>query len=214
LLSLLALASALLGAGAPRAAADYSPPPLNDLVLGSEAIVTGRIDALAAQTFTLRVQDLVDGPITTPTIEVRRFEDWTCASRWAPYAVGQQVLLFLREDPQGGPWQIRSAGGEGEMPISRGVAYVHSYYMQMAPAGTSPRAYGPHTVHGGRYGGFAVGVGELLDALRQARSCFQAQRSQDRYRRVTGVTQTCTAASAAAAQRSPIGASLFRALAP
>lgn len=202
----LALASAALATATARA--DYSPPAIEDLVLASDAIVTGRIVALGPDTFTLDVREVVAGTASA-RIEVRRFADWTCAARWAPYAAGQEVLLFLDRGDRG-LFEIRSAGGEGEMPIDRGRVLVPSFYDELAPAGSD--AHAVHAVHGGRFVGTSAPQAELLDALRAARACFSVVRGGAPYRRVLAVQQTCADPALRAASATPIGASLLPAL--
>lgn len=186
--------------------ADYSPPSLTDLVLASDAIVVGDVEGLSANTFRLRVSEVVHGPIQSATIEVERFEDWTCAARWAPYAVGQHALLFLNRHE--GRWQIRSAGGEGEMPIENGRVHVPGSYDGLAPSGSN--AYGRLTVQGGTFVGFTLDERALAAALREARACFTAE-LEGRYRRVAGVRASCTDQRREAMRRTPIGAALVRA---
>ena len=203
---LLAIATLLsLPAGA---AADYSPPALSDLVLASDAIVVGEIVALGPDTFTLEVDEVVAGNVASRRIEVQRFEDWTCAARWAAYAIGQRALLFLNAD--GARWQIRSAGGEGEMPLVGDRVHVPSYYDALAPSGGN--AYGRLSVHGGTFGGFTRDRAELVAALRAARASFAADVSADRYRRVERVRRTRDASRVGAARASEVAQRLFDAL--
>lgn len=193
-----------------RAGADYSPPVLNDLILGSDAIVIGEIDEVGSDTYRLRVVEVVAGSISAPTIEVERFVDWTCAARWAPYARGQRVLLFATAEPNG-RFRIRSAGGEGEMPVVGAQVYVSGFYAQLAPSGAD--AYGRHGVYGGTSVGFALDVAAFASALRDARACFAADVT-GRYRQLTNLRVTCSADHLRAAARSPLGAAIVRALTP
>ena len=99
----------------------------------------GEIVALTDKTFELKVAKVYRGKYSdkeTPeeTIRVLRFQNWTCAQRWAPYAVGQHVFLCLKPIPtESGDescgrrrtYRIQSAGGEGEMPIVGKHVYVH-----------------------------------------------------------------------------------------
>ncbi len=204
-------AFALAAILAAPASADYSPPPLNDLVLGSDAIVEGAITRLDSASFTFRVRSVVAGSVSTSEIQVARFVDWMCAARWAPYAIGQEALLFLRAGTDG-RWQIQSAGGEGEMPIVAGRVYVNSFYTTLSP--TPGSAFARHTVHGGGYVGFTLDAADLAEAIRRARVCFAARRSADGHGRVEEVRLTCSDEARRAAEASPVTAALFRALRP
>lgn len=47
--------------------------------------------------------------------KVKKFVDWSCASRYDSYQVGQRMLLLLKKEKN--HYYIQSAGGEGEIPI-------------------------------------------------------------------------------------------------
>jgi hypothetical protein len=155
----------LLLASAVSARADYVPPALSWMVLTSDVIVRGTIISVSERTFRVRVRRSIAGNVGR-TIEVERFTDWACASRWAPYAVGQEVVLFLRAD--GHRYRIQSAGGEGEMPIVNGVVHVSDAWNELAPGATMAS----HPVYGGQLHGFRLDADELLDAVAAARRCF------------------------------------------
>ncbi len=72
--------------------------------------------------FTLAVQQVVKGKWDTPTIKVRRFSDWICASRYAPYAKNQQAIFFLQRSKwkKQNFWQVMGAGNEGEWDLHEG----------------------------------------------------------------------------------------------
>ena len=48
--------------------------------------------------FELEVEETIAGSPVTGSLTVHCFEDWTCASRWAPYEKGQRVLLCSAPD--------------------------------------------------------------------------------------------------------------------
>jgi hypothetical protein len=113
LLRLVAFAAVVLVAT--PASAKYSAPPIHDVFGISELVVVGEISGLQRDSFDLEVEEVVVGD-AGDTVRIRRFQDWTCAHRWAPYKKGQRVLVFASRDKEGA-WRIRSAGGEGEMPL-------------------------------------------------------------------------------------------------
>ncbi len=108
----------------------YRPLELDDLLRKSDLVLHGAILSLQADTFELKVAEVFAGQYKPQTITVRRFHDWTCASRWAPYAKDQKVLLCLKKitEPSTGvvSYRIRSAGGEGEMPILAKEVFIHA----------------------------------------------------------------------------------------
>ena len=121
--ALLALVVAVVGASA-APAPKYIPLDLDRMVAVADRIVVGTIREVRAETFLLDVEEDLHGEPTEGPLEVQRFRDWTCASRWTPYATGQRVVLFLREhvgaaegDEPRREWRILSGGGEGEMPV-------------------------------------------------------------------------------------------------
>lgn len=89
--------------------ADYSPLQLYFMILDADKIIDGTIKKLDKTFFYL------DDTLQHQTIKIRRFQDWTCASRFDKYKVGQRVILFLKQEKD--HFYIMSAGGEGEVPI-------------------------------------------------------------------------------------------------
>jgi hypothetical protein len=129
LLPLLALLTLLsTGFRAPEPAR-YTPLYLSEMVMLSELTVHGTIVEVKKKTFVLKVETILKGELKPADkkrkqLEVRRFQDWACASRWEEYKVGQEVLLFLAVNKRLGPMPgILSGGGEGEMPVVSPVGH-------------------------------------------------------------------------------------------
>lgn len=93
---------------------------LHELCLGADAIVVGRIVALDEDNFEVAITRRIAGVTLPARVKLGRFEDWTCGQRWAPYALGQELLLFLERSSDGK--RLDAIGGtcEGEMPILDG----------------------------------------------------------------------------------------------
>lgn len=109
--------------------ADYEPLRLPELIGETELIVLGTISEVRENTFVLEDYDVVVGAHSDGPLEVKRFVDWSGASRWMKYRVGQTMLLFLVAPEAGAkgkiePWRIRGIGGEGEMPVAGGFIYI------------------------------------------------------------------------------------------
>lgn len=186
-LALSFVAALLLGLVPTTTSADYSPPPLEELVLGADVIVVASV-VTTGSPMSVRVHDWVVGS-GGATIRVAPFEDWTCSARWMPYAVGQKALMFLKVG-EDGVHTIMSAGGEGEMPVVGDRVFVHSYYS----AGFGlPGGAAVEVAPGVNYSGEPVELSEVVRALRHVRSCFRVTR-RDRWR-VRGVEHTCGGAS-------------------
>ncbi len=163
-LLILACASALT---ALPAEAKYAPVPLFDMIGASDLVIIATIDALpSARVMTLAVEEVIHGSPGSKTLDVQRFEDWTCAARWTPYKVGQKAMFFLWRDDTAGQWRVRSAGNEGELPIMGGSVWLRGHGVEPWPAGE-------HTVHGARFYGQEIDLATFVDAVRGYRVHFE-----------------------------------------
>jgi hypothetical protein len=109
--------------------ADYRPLQLYEMIIKAEKIVYGKIISLDSGRFTLEIEGSVTGD--SGTIVVGRFENWTCASRWTTYKVGQRLFLFLtRWD---GVLTAMSGGNEGEMPIQDDIIFIQGNSIPIPP---------------------------------------------------------------------------------
>jgi hypothetical protein len=107
--------------------ADYQPLSLPEMIIQAECIAYGTIQFTDDEFFTLEIENLVYGSMNEKQITVKRFVDFSCASRWAPYAPGQKVFLFLKKNTLN-QWTILSDGGEGELPVEDDKIYISSWY--------------------------------------------------------------------------------------
>jgi len=102
---------------------DYLTMLLPDLIEQSELVLHGQIVRNAAQVFDLEVFQVAKGEYKRDYIRIAKFKNWSCAGRWTPYAVGQEMLVFLQKDLLNDQWTITGAGNEGEMPIENDLLY-------------------------------------------------------------------------------------------
>lgn len=115
------------------AEAKYNPLKLTDLLGASDLILVGEITRVLDRSFELTISERLAGTYSEDKITIVRFRDWPCARRWAPYKVGQRVLVCLaikkrRSEADGKEvevYRVRSGGNEGEMPI----VGDHAYYL-------------------------------------------------------------------------------------
>ena len=109
-----------LGVVPARASVDAVYIGLHELCLEADAIVVGRIVALDDENFEVAITRQIAGVTLPARVKLSRFDDWTCGQRWAPYALGQELLLFLERSSDGK--RLDPIGGtcEGEMPILDG----------------------------------------------------------------------------------------------
>lgn len=171
--------------------AKYAPPPVEDVFGTSELVVSGEITKLTAKTFVLAVDEVAIGDVGSH-VTIQRFENWTCAHRWAPYKVGQKVLVFASKHPDTRSWRIRSAGGEGEMPIIGDKVVLRGFVSLATTESTS------HETPGGKVYGQLVALADVLDAARNFRTLYTVKVSGDRWPRVQRVKPTGSDAKRAA----------------
>ena len=142
--------------------AKYFPPLIFDLLGTSDLIVIGSISRVETKTFHLDVEEVLRGTAASRTLEIERFRNWTCSRRWQPYAVGQRVVAFLSR--QEGPFRLRSAGAEGEFPISGDDVLIHGYSVP-----------GPTGEISGRPFGRRLPLEHLRSAVRDLPTCYRFQ---------------------------------------
>jgi hypothetical protein len=140
------------------AASPVEPPaaPLSLIQMASEAdlVVVATVRDVGGSEVGLRVERAVRGTAPGRRIRVRKLDRRT---RWAPYAVGQQVLLFLHRGRA--RWSVMSAGGEGEMPLVDDKVYYR-------PSSRS-RAGTRYRVHGHELWAVTLQLEDVVAAVRQ-----------------------------------------------
>jgi hypothetical protein len=103
-------------AWAPVAA--YTRYLLWELAAYADVVATGEIVGLDDKTFEFQVAEAVVGTEAGAKLQVKRFENWTCHGRWAPYAVGQRLMVFLqRSKDDASQLRVMGGGDEGELPF-------------------------------------------------------------------------------------------------
>ena len=153
---------------------EYDRYMLFELVLCADVIVAGEIEAVASETFEVRVTRAILGGVQGDVLEVERFENWTCAHRWTGYTAGQRVLLFLRQPAAtSATFEILGGGGEGEMPLSGSDVVVRGYDV---------RGYETElgSVDGVQVGGARVALDEIETAVVGFRPAFTWEKGSHR----------------------------------
>lgn len=161
----LALAAPMLVVAA--AEGKFAPLSLSSLCGGADLIIIGSITEVRAETFRVDVVQTITGSLDSAPLEVCKFVDWTCARRWAPYEIGQRVLLFLTRGAPDKPnaWQIMGAGGEGEMLVENDIV-LPRVRASVALVGENNNVYYSDKPQ-------RVPLDALLLALRDHRRCFK-----------------------------------------
>lgn len=91
----------------------------------ADRVVSGIIIKVEDQTVKLVVDQWIVGQAKDENdlfITVKKYQDGAKGKRWEPYAIGQKVLLFLKES--GDQWEIMGEAGEGEHLIFQGQALI------------------------------------------------------------------------------------------
>ncbi len=156
--------------------ADYSPTPLNYMILEADLAVYGEIDSMADKYFFLKIKNKVFGNYNDTAIKVKKFQDWRCAVRWTKYEVGQKVFLFLQKD-ENKDWSIMSGGGEGELPIVEDTIYIYSYYSTYMPF---PKNYEVYKIYGAKFSGLELNLNQFSEAVAGIRACFRLTKGKMR----------------------------------
>jgi len=102
----------------------YSGTSLIQLVERATSISYGRIVSVGKDEFKILVLCNVKSCKQHDTISIQKFKDWTCASRYSGYAVGQEAVFFL-SSYKGKLAPIGSAN-EGELIVKNDTGYVES----------------------------------------------------------------------------------------
>jgi len=102
----------------------YSPLGLVDRVLQADIIAVGKVEKLAAGSYSLRIERALVGCKVGELIEIRRFVNWACARRQRPYGQGERIVAMLGRSRNG----LAPLGSacEGEILLSKeGARVVH-----------------------------------------------------------------------------------------
>ncbi|HYR30118.1 MAG TPA: hypothetical protein VEU30_16755 [Thermoanaerobaculia bacterium] len=106
------------------------PLPLGEVISSADVVAVGTIEKVSASTFTLAVDDVLIGKTDAKRIEIEKFAASAESPRWAPYARGQSVIVFLAHQ-RCGPFRILGRLGEGEIPLDAKFAYFHGRYVDV-----------------------------------------------------------------------------------
>ena len=152
----------------PSALAAYRHQGFGALYTGADAIVLGEIVAVADETYSVRIDEVLRASTSASVaashiIKVQRFHNWKCAARWKAYAKGQRLLLFLgcsgENHSSARVWHALGAAVEGEMPIEGGFVFVGA-------SGDGSFIDERHIVYGSSYPSRRFALSTVLAALR------------------------------------------------
>lgn len=200
----------LLLVGTP-AIAMFKSTTFPELLGLSDLIVVGQIERVSEFDFTLNILEVVKGKWDKPTIKVRRFSNWTCAQRYAPYSKNQQALFYLRRLTWKSQnyWVAMGAGNEGEWELYEGDFIDRTW--------ASRELFGPgfhekfNTLRfwyrkwrGAEESELSRIISvkfpkeSMIDAIKSHQQCFQISISSGQDRQINGITIICPESKLAA----------------
>ncbi len=96
--------------------AKYSPLMLSQLIDDAKLIGNVEIIKIDEKQIIVKFSEFFKGSSKNKILKINKFENWTCATRWAAYKVGQKELIFVKYS-ENKELVILGSGNEGEMPI-------------------------------------------------------------------------------------------------
>ncbi len=180
-------------------AAMYFPLEPFELALQADVIVDGTIievDAAREESapdravFVLQINEVVAGEVQDGVLRVFQFQNWTCASRYAPYENQQRAMFHLvraidaKGQPiSGSPLLVLGAGNEGECPI------VDHAVLHLASRWKMPHEH--HRAFGHRFYGVVSSKADYTTAIVGLRECYRWDRDpkEPRYFKPEGLHQ-------------------------
>lgn len=105
-------------------------PGLVAIAASADAVVIAEIARVHDGAFVARIIKSLHGDAgsaSETTVSFSRFGP--TEPRWAPYATGQKLVLFLQQTP-GASWRIAGMSGEGELPVDEGFLYLTGHFVE------------------------------------------------------------------------------------
>jgi len=121
--------------------AKYDPLLVSQLIDKSQIIGIGEIKSIENNNILVLFSDVIKGKLTTRTLKIEKFKNWTCASRWTNYKKGQKIMFFLTISKER-IYKILGSGNEGELPIVNKKIFYKSLYGGLDKNSTKFAVYG------------------------------------------------------------------------
>ncbi|MEO6064388.1 MAG: hypothetical protein ABIP49_01225 [Lysobacterales bacterium] len=174
-------------------------PSLFAIAISADAIVIGKIIATQRDGFEIRLLEKVHGDATGAVIQVENSAFENTDPRWAPYATGQTLVLFLRRPhTKHARWRVLGMSGEGELPTDAAFTYLTGHFVEGLPVER-------YRTMGASITSQRIARADLIDAIRGLFECFTA------HGKAVPVQVCDRAALSRYAARSPLHAQLARA---
>lgn len=137
--------------------AKYSPLLMSQLIDNSKIIGIGEIKNVEGKQIFVFFSELIKGKLTSRTVKINQFENWTCASRWTNYKKGQKIMFFLTTEKA--VYTILGSGNEGELPIQGKKTYYKSLYGGLDKDSTK------YLVYGAELFGYAYNLSDVKNGI-------------------------------------------------
>jgi len=116
--------------------ADYREVYSIGLIERASLIIKAKIVEIKDSTIECAIQKIYKGEHKSDTIQITKFENWTCAYRYYSYEINQEAIFYLEKKADVKYYRIISGGNEGEMPI-----YNDSIYYKCRKLGVNSKKY-------------------------------------------------------------------------
>jgi len=155
---------------APRFGEFRQGPGLFAIATLADAIVIGRIASAHRDGLDIRVLQQLHGDAAAGAVikvENSVFEDTD--PRWAPYAAGQTLVLFLkRPEAKRSRWRVLGISGEGELPVDEKFVYLTGHYVE----GLTVERY---LTMGAKVTSQRIAKADFVDAIEGLFACFRRE---------------------------------------
>jgi len=96
------------------------------LIEKSNIIIFGRIISVNEHNFQVLVLKKIKFRKVHDTLNIKQFENWSCAARYSKYKIGQEAIYFIRinDDKE---LEIMGAANEGELIVKDKTTYIKNY---------------------------------------------------------------------------------------
>jgi hypothetical protein len=148
--------------------AQYMKKDVWELAAGSDLVIQGKITQAqqGLPKITLTIEDVISGTFEGTTIEFGKFINTKMAKRWAKYAEGEGLIVFLKlvDDK----YEIIGEGGEGEKLVMSEEVYLD---------GRGGALWNKFTYHPlqptGQIYAEKVNLAEFKAAVKEYKACFE-----------------------------------------
>ena len=96
------------------------------MIANSDLIILSTIVNQTDTTIILKIEEILKGEYDEPTLKMKKFKNWPCASRHLEYQIGQKQINILRENDDE-TYSGMSPGNENELPIEAEFIYCKSW---------------------------------------------------------------------------------------